>query len=190
MSQGRGTREFQRALRALLIWSFWGFPGLLQGGTEGNQVATEGCDADYGYDHAPSHEKEPSGIEQIRITCEHRSSSGRGARSLERFASGSLWCWLTIKSSFWPHGNRVLMLARGGPSGPDPRGQELDLVAELFGRRRRRLILHVLLHPRFAIGFEFLYFRLLIGSQQLVHLVVDACLLDGYLDIEFRLLSG
>jgi hypothetical protein len=54
----------------------------------------------------------------------------------------------------------------------------------------RRSLVHMLLHASFVIGFHLLDLRLLIGSQQLVELVMNARLGHGELRLDLRLLCG
>lgn len=134
---------------------------------------TEGFQAEHGDDHAPCGEEQPSQIDQIQVAHEAPSASGVRPVVLKHLLSRTK---LSLRA-------RREFAAEGSPS----RSAERNGLLLGWGGRS---ILHVFLHAGLVLGLEFFQLRLLVSSQQLVHLTVNASLLNRKLGFDLGLLRG
>jgi len=130
-------------------------------GFRGEQVATEGCDANGGYCNAPDREEKPAGIGKKGIA--HHDSRSSGARGHRKAASRRR--------------DELSVLSR-------------ELRDGLLLRGSRSFLVHALLHARFVIGFHLLELGFLVLGQQLVKLIVGASLLYSKSGLNLCLLRG
>lgn len=112
--------------------------------------------------HTPK-KSQPAPNSSLILACDEVS----GARRLERDQSGLAPFRLSTLCTRTESPCQLLLLLRSG-----------------WG------ILHALLHASFAIGLDFLHLGLLVRSQQLEQLVVDARLLHREFAFDLRLLRG